>query len=177
MCCRGHRPGPGFDHWRRGIIDGAAVEALIAEEPPYAQDAQYYICGPGGMNRARSRRPCGGWMSRPRAFTWRANGGGEARDDGVEGVAGPRRGDPGRPDADRGRCAGTDGAGSGARRGLGAAPTPASPECAAPAGPGWAGGSVHMRARMALDDAEIEAGAVLTCQSVATSAVVALSYD
>jgi len=37
-------------------------------------------------------------------------------------------------------------------------------------------GSVHMRARMALEDAEIEKGAILTCQSVATSVTLKIVY-
>ena len=165
----------GFDHWRRGIIDGAAVEALIAEEPPYAQDAQYYICGPGGMNRA-VEAALRGMDVPPERIHLESYGGGEARDDGVEGVAA--------------RAAVTLG---GRTRTVAVARAQTVLEAVRAAG--WeppyscqsgvcgacrarlAGGSVHMRARMALDDAEIEAGAVLTCQSVATSAVVALSYD
>ena len=42
----------GAAFWRKGFVDKEAIEALIAENPPYAQDAQYYICGPGGMNQA-----------------------------------------------------------------------------------------------------------------------------
>ena len=42
----------GFDYWRKGRIDRAAIEALFAENPPHAQDAQYYVCGPGRMNGA-----------------------------------------------------------------------------------------------------------------------------
>ena len=38
-------------------------------------------------------------------------------------------------------------------------------------------GSVHMRSRAALEDREIEEGAVLTCQAVATSPVVELIFD
>ncbi|RLV59353.1 ketosteroid-9-alpha-hydroxylase [Parashewanella curva] len=32
--------------WRTGRIDDKAVQAFISENPPYAQDCQYYICGP-----------------------------------------------------------------------------------------------------------------------------------
>ena len=38
--------------WRRGRIDARCVARLINEHPPYAQDTQYYVCGPGGMNAA-----------------------------------------------------------------------------------------------------------------------------
>ncbi len=33
--------------WRKGRIDAAAVSDFIAENPPTAQDCQYFICGPG----------------------------------------------------------------------------------------------------------------------------------
>ncbi|WP_133406427.1 ferredoxin--NADP reductase [Parashewanella tropica] len=32
--------------WRTGRVDDKAVQAFINENPPYAQDCQYYICGP-----------------------------------------------------------------------------------------------------------------------------------
>lgn len=40
-----------FDYWSDGKIDNALLEKFISEHPPYAQDAQYYICGPGSMNQ------------------------------------------------------------------------------------------------------------------------------
>ena len=164
-----------FDHWRRGIIDKAAVEALIAEEPPYAQDAQYYICGPGGMNRAVKAALLG--MDVPlERIHMESYGGGAERDEGVEGVAA--------------RAAVTLG---GRTRTVSIARAQTVLEAVRAAGvePPFScqsgvcgacrarltGGSVHMLARAALDDAEIEAGTVLTCQSVATSEEVALSYD
>jgi ring-1,2-phenylacetyl-CoA epoxidase subunit PaaE len=39
------------------------------------------------------------------------------------------------------------------------------------------GGTVHMRARMALEDTDIAKGQVLTCQAVATSDEITLHYD
>ena len=41
-----------FQPWRTGRIDADAVHAFIEACPPYAQDAQYYVCGPGTMNSA-----------------------------------------------------------------------------------------------------------------------------
>ena len=38
--------------WRRGRIDARSVALFINEHPPYAQDTQYYVFGPGGMNAA-----------------------------------------------------------------------------------------------------------------------------
>lgn len=39
-----------FTPWRRGKIDEAAIGEFIKENAPYAQDTQYYLCGPGDMN-------------------------------------------------------------------------------------------------------------------------------
>ena len=164
-----------FDHWRAGIVDKAAVEALIAEEPPYAQDARYYVCGPGGMNRAVEAALLGMDVPRER-INMESYGGGETTDDGVEGVAarasvtlgGRTRTVPvarGRTVLEAVRAAGLDPPFSCQSGVCGA--------CRAT----LTRGDVHMRARMALDDAEIEAGAVLTCQSVAISEEVALVYD
>lgn len=35
--------------YRKGRVDTQAVEWFIKEYPPYAQDVEYYICGPGTM--------------------------------------------------------------------------------------------------------------------------------
>ncbi len=164
-----------FDHWRRGIIDRAAVEALIAEEPPYAQDAQYYICGPGDMNRSVKAALMGIDVP-PERIHMESYGGPAEADDGVEGLAA--------------RAEVTLG---GRTRTVPVARTQTVLEAVRATGleppfscqSGVCGacrarltrGSVRMRARTALDDAEIEAGAVLTCQSVAASEDLALSYD
>lgn len=39
-----------FKPWRKGKIDLKLIEDLFTKHPPYAQDTQYYICGPGNMN-------------------------------------------------------------------------------------------------------------------------------
>ena len=31
-------------YWRKGRVDQQAIADFINENPPYAQDAQYYIC-------------------------------------------------------------------------------------------------------------------------------------
>ena len=35
--------------WHSGRIDADTVHRFIRENPPYAQDAQYYLCGPGSF--------------------------------------------------------------------------------------------------------------------------------
>ncbi len=37
------------DSWRIGRIDERAVNDFIKENPPYAQDTQYFLCGPGSF--------------------------------------------------------------------------------------------------------------------------------
>lgn len=39
-----------FKPWRTGRVDAAAITAAIKETPPIAQDVQYWVCGPSGMN-------------------------------------------------------------------------------------------------------------------------------
>ena len=58
-----------FKAWRNGVINEETVHELIGERPPYAQDTQYYICGPGNMNQtvrraaARIVSPSSIWIS------------------------------------------------------------------------------------------------------------------
>jgi len=40
-----------FPYWKSGKIDATLLEKWITENSPYAQDCQYYLCGPGTMNR------------------------------------------------------------------------------------------------------------------------------
>lgn len=40
-----------FHYWKSGKITPELVGRWISEHPPYAQDCQYYLCGPGTMNR------------------------------------------------------------------------------------------------------------------------------
>ena len=172
------KPGlwPGMDYWRRGRIDAAAVEAFIAEHPPEAQDARYYVCGPGGMNAGvrEALRNLDVPADRIRLESY--GGAGGARDLSIAGVAAVAT------VALEGRTlAAPVAAGQtllDAVRAAGAAP-PFSCEsgvcgsCRAR----LTAGRVHMRARMALVDDEIAAGAILTCQAVPTTPELAVSYD
>ena len=172
------RPGiwPSMDYWRRGRLDAAAVEAFLAEHPPEAQDTRYYVCGPGGMNagvRAALENldvPAG------RILTESYGGTGAARDLSVAGVAAVATVTLDGRTFDVPVAAGRtllD-----AVRAAGAAP-PFSCEsgvcgsCRAR----LSAGTVHMRARMALGDDEIAAGAILTCQAVTTTPALGFSYD
>ncbi|WP_171176029.1 ferredoxin--NADP reductase [Ruegeria sp. HKCCD8929] len=170
---------PGFwssaDYWRKGIIDKHAIEALIAENPPYAQDAQYYICGPGGMNKAVKAALMS--LDVPASRIHMESYGGAAElDSSVEGVAATAEITLG-----------------GARHSIDVAKGQTVLDAAKSAGlkppfscqSGVCGacrakltkGDVHMRARMALEDADIAKGAILTCQSLPTTEALSLSYD
>lgn len=170
---------PGFwssaDYWRKGIIDRPAIEALIAENPPYAQDTQYYICGPGGMNIAVKSALA--LLDVPASRIHMESYGGAAElDTSVEGMAATAEVTLG-----------------GTRHSIDIAKGQSILEAAKSAGlkppfscqSGVCGacrarltkGDVHMRARMALEDRDLAKGAILTCQSLPTTETVSLSYD
>lgn len=164
-----------FSPWRTGKIDAEAIGAAIDENPPYAQDAQYYICGPGGMNAAGRQALMG--LDVPAGRIHSETYGGDIKiDDSVEGIAATARI----------RIAGTKhevavAAGQTVLDALRAASLKPPFSCQS----GVCGacratlskGTVHMRARMALEDNEIERGAILTCQAVATSADVEIAFE
>ncbi|MDA4847979.1 ferredoxin--NADP reductase [Hoeflea poritis] len=153
-----------FGFWRRGRIDRAAIDAHFSENPPYAQDAQYYVCGPGAMNGAVRA----GLMDLDvpvNRIHMESFGGNQMIDDSVSGVAAnasvrlngsvtnvPVKKDQTLLQAMR------DG-------GLDPPFSCQSGVCGACAAK-LTGGKVHMRARMALEDADVAKGRILTCQSV-----------
>ena len=170
---------PGFwsssDYWRKGLIDKPAIEALIAENPPYAQDAHYYICGPGGMNKAVKAALMS--LDVPAARIHMESYGGAAElDTSVEGTAATAqvtlRGSQHSIDIAKGQTV-LEGAKS---AGLSPPFSCQSGVCGACRAK-LTKGNVHMRARMGLEDADIAKGAILTCQSLPTTEFLSLSYD
>lgn len=165
----------GFSYWRKGIVDKAAIEAMISENPPYAQNAQYYICGPGGMNNAVKTALMSLDVPTNRIHM-ESYGGAVDLDDSVNGIAAMATV----------KLNGTNHAVSIAQgqtvleavRASGLKPpfSCQSGVCGACRAQ-VSDGNVHMRSRMALEDEDIEKGAILTCQSVATSREIALSFD
>ncbi|MDA7966494.1 2Fe-2S iron-sulfur cluster-binding protein [Ruegeria sp.] len=170
---------PGFwssaEYWRKGIIDRPAIEALIAENPPYAQDTQYYVCGPGGMNQAVKAALMS--LDVPVSRIHMESYGGMADiDTGIEGMAATAQVTL-----------------DGARHSIAVAKGQTILDAAKSAGlkppfscqSGVCGacraklikGDVQMRARMALEDADIAKGAILTCQSLPVTDTLSLSYD
>ncbi len=165
----------GFDYWRKGIVDKEAIEALISENPPYAQDAQYYVCGPGKMNKAIKAALMSLDVPVNRIHMESYSRATEIDDTirGIEATANVTL--------------------HGATQQIQIAENQTVLEAARDAGinpsfscqSGVCGacraklndGTVHMRARMALEDIDIEKGNILTCQSVPTSKNLSVTYD
>ncbi|MFT6091358.1 2Fe-2S iron-sulfur cluster-binding protein [Sulfitobacter sp.] len=165
----------GFSYWRKGIVDKAAIAALITEYPPYAQDAQYYICGPGGMNKAVKAALMS--MDVPASrIHMESYGGAVDLDDSVKGIAASATVKLGGTDHTVPIVEGQTVLEAVRASGL-TPPFSCQSGVCGTCRAQLTRGDVHMRARMALEDDDIEKGAVLTCQSVATSAEITLDYD
>lgn len=165
----------GFDYWRKGIVDKAAIEALIGEHPPYAQDAQYYICGPGGMNQAVKAALMAIDVPANRIHM-ESYGDAAQADDSVKGIAAQAK------ITLEGK---THQLAIGDNQTVLAAAQQAGLEPPYSCQSGVCGsckatlksGEVHMRAHMALDDEEIAKGSILCCQAVALSPQLQIVYD
>ncbi len=164
-----------IDYWRRGKIDAKAVKAFIDAHPPYAQDTQYYICGPGGMNPAVSSALMDLDVPVGRIHT-ESYGGEVEQDTSVEGIAAkasvkltgrtiPVQIGAGQTVLEAARAAGGDPPFSCLSGVCGA--------CRAR----LLDGEVHLRSRMALSDEDIAAGAILACQAVARTPSLSISFD
>lgn len=171
------RPGwwSSADYWRKGVLDKAAIEALITENPPYAQDAQYYICGPGSMNETVKDALMSLDVPTSRIHM-ESYGGATQLDTSVRGLAAQAQvtlgGQSHSIDIAKGQTV------LDALKAAGLKPpfSCQSGVCGA-CRANLDSGQVHMRARMALEDGDIARGAVLTCQSLPTTGTLSLSYD
>ena len=164
-----------FHYWKRGRIDAKRVADFIEEHPPYAQDTRYYVCGPAGMNAAVRRTLIG--MDVPNARIHMENYGAVTPpDDSVAGIAAEATV----------RLRGTTSsvlvsAGQTVLNAVRAANETPPYSCES----GVCGacrarlrhGQVHLRARMALTDAEISKGAILTCQALPITPQLTVEYD
>lgn len=162
-------------YWRKGRVDQAAVEAFINEHPPYAQDAQYYICGPGGMNKAVKAALMGLDVPTERIHL-ESYGGAIETDDSVSGMAATARVSLHGVEHEVAIAAGQTVLAAVRAAGLEPPFSCQSGVCGACRAK-LTGGSVHMRARMALEEDEIAGGAILTCQSLATTPELTLAYN
>ena len=164
-----------FAPWRTGIVDEAAVGAFLDANPPYAQDTQYYVCGPGGMNGA-VRQALMNLDVPPARIHMESYGGADVRDTSVEGVASDATV---RVDGHTGtvRIAQGETVLQATRRAGLEPPYSCEAGVCGACRARLTEGSVHMRARMALEDDEIAAGHILTCQAVPTSEKIAVDYN
>ena len=161
--------------WRRGRINAARVTELIDEHPPYAQDTQYYICGPGAMNATVRAALMAMDVPNERIHT-EHYGPVTPPDDSVAPIAAqmtvrlngrtlPTPLAPGQTILEAVRASG------------------ASPPYSCESGVCGAcraslrAGAAHLRARMALTDAELSRNVILTCQALPTTPRVTVDYD
>lgn len=164
-----------FKYWRRGRIDDSCVAQFIAEHPPYAQDAQYYVCGPGGMNYTVGAALAELDVPPSRIHT-ESYGAAEPPDNSVAGVDAEAR-----VRIDGGTIEVSVAAGRTLLDAVRAAGRTPPYSCES----GVCGtcrarlleGKVHMRARMALGDDEADRGFILTCQAIPTTPRLAIDYD
>ena len=164
----------GFKPWRQGLLDMAAIEALINENPPYAQDAQYYICGPGAMNSSVKAALMNLDVPADRIHM-ESYGGAVEIDDSIKGQAATAQVNLNGQDHVLTINQGQTVLEAAKDAGL-------KPPYSCQAGVCGAcratlnEGSVHLRASMALEDHEIEKGQILTCQALPTSDQLSLNY-
>ena len=170
-----HKDSSTFTPWRKGTVDKEAIRAFINENPPYAQDTQYYVCGPGSMNTAVTTALMGLDVPRNRIHK-ESYGGVSAEDDGVEGCSAAAQvtlnGKIETVLVVKGETL------LNAMR-----KTELTPPFSCQSGACGAcratlySGEIHMQAHMALDEEEIDRGAILTCQSIPLSEKLTIKFD
>lgn len=163
------------EYWRSGYIDQAAIEAMVAENPPYVQDSQYYICGPGEMNTAVKAALMS--LDVPASRIHMESYGGAAElDSSAHSVAARAQitlgGTTHSLEIARGQTVleGTKAVGIRPPFSCGSG---VCGTCRAK----LTSGKAHMHTRMALEDSDIEGGAILTCQALPMSDALSVSYD
>ena len=164
-----------FSPWRTGIVDEAAVGAFVDANPPYAQDAQYYICGPGGMNGSVTVALMNLDVPAERIHS-ESFGAPDPADTSVEGIASEATIHVnGR--AETMQIAQGETILRAARRAGMEPPYSCEAGVCGACRAKLTDGSAHMRSRAALEDDEIAAGYVLTCQAVPTSERIEVDYN
>ncbi len=162
--------------WRKGRIDNKTVAEFVAENPPLAYDTAYFVCGPGDMNKtvASALRAIDVPPERIHAESF---GGDTALiDDTVEGVESQTRikldGQRLQLNIPKGKTvlqavleAGYD------------PPYSCQSGVCGTCRAAISKGEVHMYAPLALTPKDIEDGEVLTCQAIAKTPEIELSYD
>ena len=161
--------------WRRGRIDARCVADFINEHPPYAQDTRYYVCGPGRMNTAVRRALLDIDVPDTRV-RMESYGPVEPPDDSVAGVAAEAT-------VRLGGATLTVPVAAGQTVLAATRAADETPPYSCESGVCGAcrarlrRGRVHLRARMALTDADISGGAILTCQALPITPRLTVDYD
>ncbi len=161
--------------WRRGRIDAECVAGFINEHPPYAQDTRYYVCGPGGMNSAVRSALMDIDVPDTRIHM-ESYGPVEPPDDSVAGVAAEATVRLGGATLTVPVAAGQTVLAA-TRAADGTPPYSCESGVCGACRATLRRGRAHLRARMALTDADISQGAILTCQAVPITPRLTVEYD
>ncbi|WP_170789359.1 ferredoxin--NADP reductase [Ruegeria lacuscaerulensis] len=161
--------------WRTGRVGTDAILAAISETPPVAQDAQYWICGPGRMN-AEVRASLQNLDVPDSRIHFESFGGDSESDMSVPGIEATARIEMNGRSNELPVAAGQTILEAARSAGINPPFSCQSGVCGACIAH-LTEGAVHMRNRIALDDGDIAKGLILTCQSVATQKNIALRFE
>ncbi|TLP58522.1 ferredoxin--NADP reductase [Parasedimentitalea maritima] len=157
----------GFSPWRRGRVDAEVIQAAMAETPPIAQDVHYWICGPGDMNSNVASAL--GNLDVPQARIHMESFGSQTQAERtITGIAATAQVTLNGVITDVPVGADQTILEAMLAAGLSPAFSCQSGVCGACKAT-LRSGDVHMRAHMALEAKDVEAGEILTCQSLANS--------
>ncbi|NVO58323.1 2Fe-2S iron-sulfur cluster binding domain-containing protein [Rhodobacteraceae bacterium B1Z28] len=161
--------------WRKGRVDADAIKAAVMETPPVAQDVQYWICGPGAMNTEVNNALMALDVPANRIHA-ESFGGAAAPASSVTGIAANAKVDLGGATYEVPVAADQTLLNAILSAGLTPPFSCQSGVCGA-CKARLTNGRVHMHARMALEDSDVARGDILSCQSVATSDELSISFD
>ncbi len=164
-----------FSPWKAGRIDAGAIQQALSEARPVAQDVQYWICGPNGMNQDVKLALMNLDVPANRIHM-ESFGGSTESDTSVAGVAASARVVLNGQSREIPVAAGQTVLEAARSAGLTPPFSCQSGVCGACVAR-LSDGKVHMRNRMALEDDEISQGQILTCQSVATEDRLTVLFD
>ncbi|WP_120631972.1 ferredoxin--NADP reductase [Ruegeria sp. EL01] len=161
--------------WRKGRVDVSMIKDAISETPPVAQDVQYWVCGPGAMNADVKDAlvaldvPAG-------RIHMESFGGVEVAASSVIGIAANAKVELDRAIHDVPVAENQTLLNAVLSAGLTPPFSCQSGVCGA-CKARLIKGQVHMQAGMALEDSDVARGDILSCQSVAASDELSISFD
>ncbi|WP_299888103.1 ferredoxin--NADP reductase [uncultured Ruegeria sp.] len=161
--------------WRKGRVDAGATKVVVTETPPLAQDVQYWICGPGAMNTDVSNALMALDVPANRIHM-ESFGGATVTASTVTGIAANAQVELGGATYEVPVAADQTLLNAILSAGLRPPFSCQSGVCGA-CKARLTKGQVYMHARMALEDSDVTRGDILSCQSVATSDELSISFD